>query len=68
MKNELPIDYLKHRLTIRKINKKYFQAGYYEDSKWINVKHLGTAYNVVRQIDELKRLTHQKNQRTKIPP
>lgn len=37
-----------------KIRKKdnYYQAGYYEKGKWINVEHLGTAEKLVRLVRE----------------
>ena len=41
------------KLTIRK-NGKYYQIGYYEKSKWINVKHLGTPEDLLNKLGHTK--------------
>lgn len=51
-------------LTIRK-NGKYYQAGYYEKSKWINIKQLGTAEKVVCVFQEYDKLTNYLLEHTK---
>lgn len=43
---------LKHRI----INKKYLQAGYYENGKWILVEHLGTVKHLVELVRQEKAL------------
>jgi len=52
------------KLTIRK-NGKYFQAGYYEKSKWVNIVQLGTAEKVVCVFQEYEKLTNYLTERTK---
>lgn len=46
-------------LTIRKIKtkktgKEYYQAGYYESRRWVNVLHLGSAQQIVCKLRELQ--------------
>jgi hypothetical protein len=43
------------KLTIRK-NGKYYQLGYYDQSKWVNVKQIGTPKQL---LDKLSNTTNQ---------
>lgn len=33
-------------------NGKYYQIGYYDKGKWINIKHIGTAKEVLKMVRE----------------
>ena len=52
------------QLTIRK-NGKYYQAGYYEKGRWVQVKQLGTAEKVLFKMDAFDNITYQNKMRTK---
>lgn len=57
------------KLTIRK-NGKYYQVGYYEKSKWNQVKQLGTAekvYDMVCELEVIKNSVNQLSEHTKKP-
>jgi hypothetical protein len=43
------------KLTIRK-NGKYYQLGYYDNSKWINVHQLGTPEKINKMVCRLREL------------
>lgn len=54
-------------IKIRK-NGKYYQLGYYEQSKWIQLEQLGTPdqiLNMVRLYKAMKKETYQLHARTK---
>lgn len=44
------------KLTIRK-NGKYYQMGYYEKGKWINVLHLGMCEQLLEKLNYNKHTT-----------
>lgn len=44
------------KLTIRKTSKRYYQLGYYDCQKWVNVRHLGTADKINQTYQELERI------------